>query len=280
MSNITATEREVVVLKAVWDWIDDLVNHQIFKLHLNAQGAQLIFPTAVHQRLFNVGLVDLLYHRSGWPFELTKVPKDALESEWNIFFHLRQVCKEPILNKDGSKILSTTLDEFVQWLETEPQIEKVWLPSIEKELNVRVKRVAFIKICGNIAKHSFMRLSANVEDIREILEKNGVQISTEEGYLVLPDFYDWFHNNIFNYHSSAIAEFLNNIRWALFDYLQPEFKRSYKRDEPPSLMYRYVFPDECKNRVIQSMYCDLMNSVRSRPNMPKFEVTRFLKMRY
>lgn len=156
----------------------------------------------------------------------------------------------------------------------------MWLPSIDLRTDIRVKRIAFIKICGNIAKHSFARLSANVRAICEILKTNGSAIDESQGYLVLPEFYDWFHTNIFSYHSSAIAEFLNNIRWGIYDYLRPEFARSFTKDDPNSIAYRFIYPADCTKPVVQTMYWDLMNAMRSAPYMPRFEVTRYLKMRY
>lgn len=148
------------------------------------------------------------------------------------------------------------------------------------ETTITVKRISFIKICGNIAKHSFARLSKTVDEICEVLKANGTTIDHQQGYLVVPEFYEWFHTNVFSYHSSAIAEFLNNLRWGLYDYLRPEFARSFTKDDPALIAYRYIFPHDCNTAVARNMYWDLMNAVRSQPYMPRFEVTRFLKMRY
>ena len=46
-----------------------------------------------------------------------------------------------------------------------------------------------------------------------------------EPYLALDDFAAWFHDDVLDYHASQIAEFLNNIRWAVYEYLQPERRR-------------------------------------------------------
>ena len=82
-----------------------------------------------------------------------------------------------------------------------------------------------MKICGDIAKHNFLRLSQNVKRLRRALEINGHTIDEGQAYLLLPEFYEWFHTNIFAYHSSTIAEYLNNLRLGIFAYLQPEFAR-------------------------------------------------------
>lgn len=176
--------------------------------------------------------------------------------------------------------ISSPLNALLEWLEPECLVEKVWLPSINLESTIKVKRVAFIKICGNIAKHSFGRLSASVDEICEILRTNGALIDRDAGYLVLPDFYEWFHRNVFSYHSSALAEFLNNLRWGPYDYLKPEYLRSFKKDVPAAMKYRFTYPPNCTSPIARSLYWDLMNSVRSRPYMPRFEVDRYSKMRY
>ena len=67
-----------------------------------------------------------------------------------------------------------------------------------------------------ICKHNLVRLENNVGKICDILGKHGHPIDEARGYLVLSDFYDWFHRDIFAYHASTIAEHLNEIRWAIF----------------------------------------------------------------
>jgi hypothetical protein len=118
-------------------------------------------------------------------------------------------------------------------------VENVWLPSIELQTDIHVKRFTFIKICGNIGKHNFARLSRVVGDICAILEANGNKVSVDHGYLIIEEFYEWFHDNVFAYHSSAIAEFLNSIRWGIYDYLRSAFLRSFTREPGETIMYHF-----------------------------------------
>ena len=60
---------------------------------------------------------------------------------------------------------------------------------------------------------------------RDLLGRANRDIDEHMSYLAIENFFEWFFDNIFLYHSSQIAEFLNNIRWAIFRYLQPEFAR-------------------------------------------------------
>jgi hypothetical protein len=56
----TDLEREVIVLKAVTELIDDMVNYEMFEKLTRTRDAQLTFNTMTHGRLFNVLLVDML----------------------------------------------------------------------------------------------------------------------------------------------------------------------------------------------------------------------------
>jgi hypothetical protein len=275
-----ALEQEILVSKSVWDSIDDMVNYAMFVKKHGTEDTELHFETARHQRLFNVLLVDLLSQPRVWPFGLKHPPEGASETDRCILFHLKRICATPELNPGGISCLGDPLNAFVQWLEAECLVEDVWLPSIELKIDIRVKRITFIKICGNIGKHNFTRLGADVAILCKVLEANGATVDPAMGYLVLPEFYEWFHTNVFSYHSSAIGEFLNNIRWGLYDYLRPEFLRSFRKDNPTSIAYRFDVPKNCEHEVARTMYWDLMNAVRSPPYMPMFTVTRYLKMRF
>lgn len=271
-------DHEVIVLKSVWDSIDEMVNYNIFQKFDRIENTQLSFKTDVHQRLFNILLGDFVSAPNPWPFGLSKPPKDTPVSCRNIMFHLQRIADKPLLNPAGGELISGPLGIFQEWLEKECVVENVWLPSIELKADVRVKRIAFIKICGNIAKHNFARLVYCVDDMREILNASGGNVTQDEAFLALNEFYQWFHDDIFAYHSSAIAEFLNDIRWGIYFYLKPEFARAFVRKD--SIAYRYEYPVTSQHPIGKTMFWNLMNDVRSAPYMPRFEVTRFLKMRY
>jgi hypothetical protein len=50
----------------------------------------------------------------------------------------------------------------------------------------------------------------------------------------LDDFYERFHKDILNYHSSTIAEFLNNIRWGIYEYWLSRNSRGNASNIAPS----------------------------------------------
>lgn len=122
------------------------------------------------------------------------------------------------------------------------------------------------------------RLATNVRRIRSLLEASGHPVSEQEGYLAVENFFEWFHDDVFIYHSSQIAEFLNNIRWAIFDCLRPEFSRSWRPVESPR--YTYDIPTGCTEPIARAMYWNLMNRVRGKPWMHRFVVSNAFKQRY
>lgn len=279
-AKFSAMEQEIVVLKAVWDMIDEMVNFEIFERLPSTQDTSLMFCTRTHQRFFNIQLVDFLSRPDNGVFDLPRASKPVSETDKSYLYCLQTICSNPHFGARAIDALKTPLSKFRDWLEAVCRIEKVWFPSIQTEATVSVRRISFIKICGNISKHNFTRLDRNARDIKAILLANGIEISDTDAYLVLPEFYQWFHDNVFNYHGSAIAEFLNNIRWGIYEYLRAEFQRSFTREPDHEFKYHFKYPEQCSHPFAKEVYWNLMNDVRGTPYMPKFEVTRYLKMRY
>jgi hypothetical protein len=277
-------EQEVIVLNAAWGMIDDMVNHAVFvPLGDKVHDTNLIPQTTETLRLFNILLADFLSPlvrrgRGDLPFALPAPTKGARSSDLTFLFYLRQVAASPRLYSDAAA-LGGPVEAFSVWLEVKSFVEKVWLPSIEVEVDLAIERREWIKICGDIAKHSFARRESNVAKIARILAEHGHKIDEGVGYVLLPEFWDWFHANLFAYHASTIAEFLNNIRWGLYTYLCPEFERAFHRVDPEP-MYRFHVPAEIAHPLARSMYWDLMNRCRSTPYFPHFTVTQSLKCCY
>jgi len=274
----TLTEQEVIILNAVWELIGDMVNYEMFVRPNKTKDITMMPNSNTHKRLFNILLVDFLSTLDAASFGLDSPPSGCSPTDKTYLYYLRRVISNPQLNRSGATLLSTPVDEFARWLEGECFIEDVWLPSIDVQSDLRVQRIQFLKICGIIGKHSFATMTRNTKDIASVLADNGVVVDDDHRYLVIGEFYDWFHTHVLGYHISAIAEFINNIRWGMYDYLRPEFEISFTRED--EIKYHYKIPADINRPLAKAMYWDLMNAVRSKPYMPRFEVTQFLKMRY
>lgn len=283
----TETEQEAIILNSVWSMIDDMVNFAVFMpLRGGTKDINLMPKTADTQRLFNVVLGDFLSPLStrqpgGLPFDLPQPPPDARASDRTFLFYLRKIAERPKFNPrpDG---IGAPAAAFSDWLEADSYVEDVWLPSIGVELNLTIRRITWLKICGNIAKHNFARLERNVQTIVSILAAHGHTVDEGMGYAVLPEFWEWFHTHLFGYHLSTVAEFLNNIRWGIFEYLQPEFRRAYRVTSYDAgvPVYEFDIPSQISAPIAKTMYWDLMNMARSQPYFPRFTVTSGLKQHF
>ena len=288
MSSVTEFnkfEQEIIVLKAICDLIDNMVNYSMLVKKETFNNSNVLFSTSAHAQLFNIQLCDFLslpQAKSGHPlpFNLSK-SQFKRKSDRSYLFYLRNICSDPNLGSD-TKSLLLAVENFSKWLEEDTLIQEAWFPSIELKLDLRVVRIDALKIAGNFAKHNFTRLEADVKKIKQIFKDNDHKLKIEECYQILSEFHEWFHNHAFNYQSSEIAELLNELRWAIHQYLEAEFKRAYKPYSNDSMnigAYKYLLPNLITKPLIKAIYRDLMNTVRSKPIVPRFTVNTAFKTR-
>lgn len=287
MRNVNETEREAIILNSAWEMIDGMVNWAIFEKTEQTVLSNLWFPTAQHRQLFLILLADFLSQTRGYsgrpiPLGLREPPSGTSPSNLTFLFHLRQVCANPTLGPDASR-LSEAVEAFGHWLEFKFLAEGVNLHGIDIVTDLTVSRLQYIRICGDIAKHNLARLESNAKRLRDLLEAAGHEITESQAYLAIPSFNEWFADNIFIYHASQIAEMLNEIRWEIYSYLQPEFRRSWHRSAGWSEsfpLYGYHVPAEIKEPIAHAMYWEAMNRSRSRPYVQRFSIADYAKKEY
>jgi len=268
--NSSGIEQEVIILKSVKELIDSMVNFELMSLEGNDPNSNIAFKSITHQRFFNIILVDFL----------SQTDKKGPIKQTSYLGGLREIINNPYFDENNSvSNLKVATLEFKDWVEQEVEVD-VWLPSMDKETKLKITRFSFLKMTGNISKHNYLRAIGVAEELRNILSESGLTVDIDEVLLALAEFYERFHTDVLNYHSSTIAEFLNNIRWGIYDYLQPEFKKSivWEGDDPPK--YHYTYPKEMKSKFAKACYWELMNEVRIEPFMRRFKVTKWLKLRY
>lgn len=270
MAIMNSIEQEVIILKAVKELIDSMVNFELLSLQGNDPDSSISFKSMTHRMFFNIILVDFLSCTdSKGPIKQT-----------SYIGALRKISESPSFDENNSvQHLKTATQGFKNWLEQEVEVD-IWLPSINKDTVLKITRFNFLKMTGDISKHNYLRAVGVAAELKDILAKSGVDVEMEEALLALAEFYERFHTDILAYHSSTIAEFLNNIRWGIYYYLQPEFKRSIVWESSDPLKYRYTYPDDVRSDFAKACYWELMNEVRSEPYMRKFKVTKWLKLRY
>ena len=267
-------EQEVILLRSVYDHISGMVNHLLLDVLGEDPNSEVKFKDIPHHRLFFILLVDFLSTTDGsGPIKKTSFLQG-----------LSDVCDEPQFSVGESENeLEDAVQHFRDWLREEKRID-IWMPSIDKEINVSISRMDFIKMSGNISKHNYLRAIGVAKQLQKILKNSKVTIDLDQALLVLPDFYEKFDDDILIYHTSCICEFLNNIIWGIYTYLEPEYRRSLCYVKPevdgPPHPYRYDVPQSIKSEYANDSYWELMNKVRRKPYVRKFIVTEWLKMRY
>jgi len=264
-NNFSDIEKEIISLNIIVEVIDSIINLMLFKLQGEDAEKEVIFHTEIHQNFFYIIVVDFL--------SKTDRRITGLNQEETCIDLLERICEEPNFNKNDSiSSLISAKNSFESWIEKKVKID-IYLPSIDRECSLNLTREDIVKICGNISKHHFARLSWVSRKICEILREDNTEISPHESLELLDDFYEEFHDNILNYHASHIAEMLNNINWGIYNYLLPEYKKFKESNSNESCI-------SIENKFVRRCYMRLMNFVERGPYLKKFESTKYLKKRY
>lgn len=269
--NLTTTECEVITLKAVFEMINDMVNHEVMMFSSNSSETEIRFKTATHMAYFNILLVDFL-----------SVPKEFFQEEKTYLDRLLDICKNPLLTGQIDT-LKKAVEGFCEWLQQPITIERTWFPNVNLEVDLTIQRRDFILICGNMGKHNFTQQTRQAKKLLRALEDNGHSVALDKCLMALPDFYEQFHRDILVYRASTIAEFLNNIRWGIYEYVSTERSSCVSHfydKEIAAERYEYAYPAEVKSELGKAYYWNLMNDVIRKPHVHRFEVSKYAKMRY
>jgi hypothetical protein len=272
-NNLNGVEREVILLLLVREMIDSMVNLEMMNLLGEDPNSEIRFKSSISQQLFGVLLVD---------FIKIKDRTTLIGPIKSFLLELQSICSKPSFDSQKRTIsaLSQAATAFDEWLKGGYD-DQIWLPSIDRYLPLSISRYDVIYIYGNLSKHNILDLSIAANKIRKIFSKDdNNDIDIEDVYMAMYDIYDYFDENIFNYYASAIAEFLNNIRWEIYNYLRPQLERSivWEGGDPPK--YSFTYPEQIENVFAQKCYWDLMNAMQNEPYIRRFRVSKRLKLRY
>ena len=285
--HFTAMEQEAIILSAVVGMVDDMVNYTIFcPLGEKRHDTNLLPQTSESLRLFGTLLRDFLSPvtargKGPLPFGLPKPPEGGKAVDHTSLFYLQRICDAPQIGNDVAD-LSRIVRAFSDWLEAYAEVERVWLANICIELDLRIKRIDFIRMSGDIGKHNFLRLGGQAKRLQTILAENDVTIGESQAYSALPDCWDWFHTHLLAFHASNIAEFLNNIRYAIRLYVKPIAMARYQVTGNLNEFDHYTFerPVEITNDFAWAQYFDLLQSSLRQQNFPQFSVSCSFKTQF
>lgn len=264
-------ENEVILLKNIYDHIDEMLNLSIVEIQGSDPHCNVMFHDSNGKKLFYILLHDFL----------SKTEKRGPIDHTSFLDGLLKISQNPQFSLKNSEIgLMTCVQAFIAWVEEKKDIH-VWMPSISKNITLSISRMEAIKMCSNLSKHNDLRAIRVVEQLKEIMKASGIVIVNEQAMVALQDFYERFQNDILIYLSSYICEFLNNIRWSIRDYLLPEFNRSYYSNNDNDIPgYSYKIPEQIKCDYAKYCYWELMNILRRKPFMRKFIISSSFKCEY
>lgn len=263
-------ETEVILLRAVYDHIGEMVNFSLLDVHGEDPNSTIMFKDMNQRKLFFIILVDFL----------SVTDRRGPIPQVSFLQGLSNICENPCFSVGHSENeLKEVVQNFRTWLREEKEID-IWMPEIMEQVKLLISRVDAIKMSGDVSKHNYLRAISVAERLQQKLLQSGIQVSLCESMLALSDFYGRFHDDILIYLSSHICEFLNNIRWAIHTYLKPEFSRSFYRTDDEFFQYKFKVPDEIQSKYAINCYWELMNNVRSNPYMRKFIISDSFKTEY
>ena len=149
-------------------------------------------------------------------------------------------------------------------------------------MDIKISCDKYLRICGDISKHKFLRLNKTAEKLQVVINNSGGDITLSDAYRTMDYFYEWFHQDFFHLHLTVIAQMINDVAWAIYFYLSPEFTRSYTRDDKKSEkmnaeIYFYTYPADVTTDLGRHFYWDLMNEIRAKPYVQPFVTATYFK---
>lgn len=269
--NYNSAEREAIGLCICLEAIGEVANHALlmFREVSSFPGeAEVLFHSSIHRDLFLIRLLDFV--KESVDRNLTGVSGSCLQV-------IHGACSTMNFDRGGNVVaLKEAVEALEAWLSYKKEIT-LWLPTLNTDAKIFVSRLEFLKISGNHSKHNLSRLTGVSRGVAKILLDHGYSVSEEQIPLALDDFREHLAENYFVYYGTWIAELLNNIRWALQDYLMPVFISSYRIDDQDSGRYRYDYPEKIESDIPRQWFWRLMNNVRARPHLKRFKCAHYLK---
>lgn len=105
--NFSKTEKEVIVLKAVTELIDSMVNKEVLCVSIGEKYGETQFKSMTHQKYFNIILVDFL----------SEPASKIIKGKHTYLKAIQSICKDPCFDNNPIHSLKLAADEFNSWLE-------------------------------------------------------------------------------------------------------------------------------------------------------------------
>lgn len=264
-----AIEQESIGLCICIEALNNIVNHSLVELREVSQFPgeyEVYFHDSVHRELFLLRVLDFVKESSDKG--LTGVKGSCLDV-------LEKVCESAYFNRDDSvEKLRSAVHSLSSWINHRSPMT-FWLPDLDINAKLNVSRLELLHISGNYSKHNLSRLTGVSKSIHRMLTDNGYEVTLESIPFTIDYFCEHLNDNYFVYYCSWITELLNNLRWAIYDYLCLAFLEFGIRKSEFHFTYR--FPNEIDNEIKKKWFWGAMNGVLQKPYLKRFEAAHYLK---
>ena len=266
---MTKMEQEVIALDVICDCVGAIVNRDTLTIHGSGIGVEMQFSSRSAARLSSALIADLLEPMS--PELVGKVE--------SVPAVLARISADPQFDhSDSVGDLRTIERTFNEWLGTQITVSAC-VQDLDDPVQFTLSRQEFLTICGNISKHNRSRLTRIAGKLSVILSRVDVGLDRLMVLRALDDLYERFLHEVFSHMTMPLMELLNNVRWGIQEYLEPEYLKALIQT-PGAMEYSYRIPTGIQHPLAQACYWNLLNSVRKRPICDRFEVRRLREPRY
>lgn len=249
MNKYSNKEKEIMLLHDILDILLDTVNNYRSELLGEADEAQIMLYDDDNQKIFLINILELL----------SEVKIDGDKIKYIDF--LVEVIKNPSYGSKNIHALNVAVKKFKSYIDNEMVINRMWLPSIDTEVNLKIKASDLIYIAGNTTKHGVNRLNIVRSRIIKVLESNNIIIDEENSFIVIEEIQNWFFDDVINHQVTYLSQLLNDIKYGIYEYLLPEVKENLNTNK-----------EEVKH-----FHWELMGRVPEIPNyFPKFTSMKLL----
>ena len=173
--------------------------------------------------------------------------------------------------------MRSSIENFRNWLNGTFS-DKIRFISIDKEYNIILDRYSLIYLCANYSKHTVSSLSSVCKIFMDKINIQGQIVEENDTFYLIKEFFENYNEKVLLYHSSVVAQYLNDIRWGIQNYLAKEYEESIQYKEHGR--YEYTMPKNITGNIDQYIYWELMNEIRQKPYIDKFNVNTYLRKRY
>lgn len=266
VATLNPLEQECIGLCVAVEAVNDIANHSLLSLVNSSHSllaAEIHFKTRAHRDLFLIRMQDFANERGD--ASLFGVPDSCLH-------FLSRIASSPGFDGD-TYALGLAVANMQKWLTDKVKIQ-LWLSSLDLDARISVPRDLLLRISANQSKHNISRLTRVCTEITKALQAAGYLVDERMIPLALDDLQEHLGENFFLYYATWAAELINEIRWGLQAYLNPEFQRAFHLvPGDPHGKYQYQYPDSVLDEVAKHWYWTLMNHVRSGPHLRRFEAS-------